>query len=744
VLVGGEISALLLGFAVITAIGLRRGLANERRRLFARGARRWQVAVSTAAELGALSISGALLGTVFGAAIVVVIAHEAGLAPLLILKHSLMSVEALAMLAGAWAAATFCLLAATVTTGEERRRRFGLGLLDVAALGAAGMVALSVSRGALDPQGVSSSATLLVLLPALISFIAAVGTARVLAPAMRLAERLSRQRSLSLRLAVLALARAPARTIVSCAFIAVAVGLALFAASYRATLAGGATDQAAFDVPLDYLLTEGSRLVRPLDAAPLARYRAIAREGDAYPVLRPEATAPGAGVNVFSPTLIGIPTQALVRLHWRSDFSAVPPRILARRLSPMGEVSPSMARVPAGRITLAVRLRGAGLAISAIAGDERGRIRFISLGEVQQGAHLLSARISESLTLRGLRISLTPGEQFFFAHRETEGDVASPPSGVLTLGELRANDRAIVDWRRWSFSGGPALRSSRSTQLRFSFAETGAGLIFRPVQPTDGQPIPVAVSPEIARATGGIDAEVPLSLQDVHLRARVVAVLNRMPTVAAGSGPFVIADRSWLQAAINADAPGRGTPNEIWISGDGPHAAAALKRPPFNSLVIASRSEIEARLAGDPLARTTARVLGVAALVALALALVGFWVGLLSEIRDERSDFFDLEAQGIGPRGLRAQLRTRGAILLGIGISAGVVLGAVLARLVIAFVRVSATNSIPDPPLRLEPALSVCLGGVAALAAAALILTEMTSRAVFRRSRQERASWSLE
>ena len=42
VLVGGETSALLLGFAIIAAIGLRRGLGAERRRLLARGARRWQ------------------------------------------------------------------------------------------------------------------------------------------------------------------------------------------------------------------------------------------------------------------------------------------------------------------------------------------------------------------------------------------------------------------------------------------------------------------------------------------------------------------------------------------------------------------------------------------------------------------------------------------------------------------------------------------------------------------------------
>src|SRR4029077_15223790 len=52
ILVGGETSALLLGFAIIAAIGLRRGLGSERRRLLARGARRWQAWVPPPARGG--------------------------------------------------------------------------------------------------------------------------------------------------------------------------------------------------------------------------------------------------------------------------------------------------------------------------------------------------------------------------------------------------------------------------------------------------------------------------------------------------------------------------------------------------------------------------------------------------------------------------------------------------------------------------------------------------------------------
>ena len=64
VLVGGEISALLLGFALVAAIGLRRGIWNEARRLTQRGARRTQVWLAVAAEVGSMTLAGVSAGLV--------------------------------------------------------------------------------------------------------------------------------------------------------------------------------------------------------------------------------------------------------------------------------------------------------------------------------------------------------------------------------------------------------------------------------------------------------------------------------------------------------------------------------------------------------------------------------------------------------------------------------------------------------------------------------------------------------
>src|SRR6185503_3965387 len=218
-------------------------------------------------------------------------------------------------------------------------------------------------------------------------------------------------------------------------------------------------------------------------------------------------------------------------------------------------------------------------------------------------------------------------------------------------------------------------------------------------------PIPVVVSPDLAAAAGGVGHSTVLDFQDVRVPARIAGVARRLPTVPSDSGPFVLAEESRLSTATNAGAPGRGTPNEIWLSArDEDATAEALRRAPFSWLAVASRGEVEDRLATDPLAHATELALGAAALVALTLAVLGFWVGVLSELRDERSDFYDLEAQGVAPAGLRAQLRARAAILVALGLAAGALLGLLLSRLVVSLVRISGTTAVPEPPLRFDAA----------------------------------------
>ena len=229
------------------------------------------------------------------------VAHRAGAPVGEILSRSAFSVQGLGLALLVAAAATGVLVAA-VASRSSRLAPARFSLVDAAALAAVLLVLLELWRG--DDEG-----DLVLLLPALVTFAAAVLVGRALRPALRLAERLSRGRSLGLRLASLSLSRNPGYAVVATAFLVVSFGLALFAESYRATLARGERDQAAHRVPLDYVVREDLRRLIPVqDAASLDRFRELGVE--VAPVLR--VTGSVARLEGESGiTLLGLPPATL-------------------------------------------------------------------------------------------------------------------------------------------------------------------------------------------------------------------------------------------------------------------------------------------------------------------------------------------------------------------------------------------------------------------------------------------------
>jgi hypothetical protein len=204
------------------------------------------------------------------------------------------------------AAATLVLVA---TVAARPVRSGPVTPLDALAIVAAGAVALALWRG--DGEG-----DLPLLLPALVTFAAAVATARLLRPALRGAERVTRGRALAVRLAVVSLARNPGYAVAAVSFLVVSFGLALFAESYRSTLAAGERDAAAFAVPRDYVVREDlRRLIPVLDSAPLTAF------GDASRIVRLTGGV-GRLEGESGITLLGLPHGDLARLHWRDDYSA--------------------------------------------------------------------------------------------------------------------------------------------------------------------------------------------------------------------------------------------------------------------------------------------------------------------------------------------------------------------------------------------------------------------------------------
>ncbi len=86
-----------------------------------------------------------------------------------------------------------------------------------------------------------------------------------------------------------------------------------------------------------------------------------------------------------------------------------------------------------------------------------------------------------------------------------------------------------------------------------------------------------------------------------------------------------------------------------------------------------SQSATLAGLRADPLARGALLTLAGTASVALLLALLGLVLSVVSDVRDDRGELFDLEAQGAAPATIRAHLRLRALLVATFGIAGGLV-----------------------------------------------------------------------
>ena len=106
--------------------------------------------------------------------------------------------------------------------------------------------------------------------------------------------------------------------------------------------------------------------------------------------------------------------------------------------------------------------------------------------------------------------------------------------------------------------------------------------------------------------------------------------------------------------------------------------------------------------------------------LSVVLAVVGLLTALLGGARDERADC-DLSEQGVGPRGLRAELRVRLALASVLGVIVGLGIAVLLTRLAVASVRAAGTVADPSPPVvTVVPWAELAAWGAGTLAVLAL------------------------
>ena len=710
-LLGGEAAALLLAFTVLAAAALRREAAAARRRLLWAGARRWQVELNTFAETGAVAIAATIAGWIVGAGVAWFVADRAGSPPGAVIEHSLLSAGGLAVLV-ATAIASALLLYLTVRAPGMQLGRVAITPLDVAAIAAAIAVVAGWLRGSLDTTSLGGGTSAFVLLvPGLVTFAAAVLAARLLLPALRALGRAGRRGPVALRLAALSLARNPGGATVAATFLVASLGLALFAVTYRSTLSRGEHDEAAYAAPAPYVLDENlGQLVPVLHAW---------NGGPATQVLRLSGNVPSAVAFTF----LGVPSTALAATGgWRSDFASAPLASLAERLTPPRSMATRTSSLPRGRtLSLPVSVHGDNVIVRAFFRSPLGDYTSVALGQTDgRRTVVLRAPIPAGYRqLASFQLELINSGRY-----ASNGGTGIQPSaqGTLHLGTPAVDGKPVPGaLAGWIGANGASRRAGGA----FAYSLT-SGLFprIRPRQPTDGQALPVLVTPNVA-AAAGTGRILPLAIEGQVVTARIVGVIRRFPSIVGGA---VVADRQTAETTLDSGSPGLGTTDELW--------ADTLPSPPPAVLEISSRAQILAGLEADPLARGALATLGATALLALALALLGLVLGVVADRRDERGELFDLEAQGASPATIRTHLRLRALLVAVFGLVGGLATGAVLSALTLSLVSVTASAAEPEPPLRLVVdwqvlGLAVLVYAVIA-AALVLVATQLPGRALVR------------
>ena len=719
-LVGGEAAALLVAFAVLAAGALRRDLAAARRRLTWHGARRWQRVLLTTAEAAAVGVGGAVVGWLVGTAGGAIAARAAGAPVRPVLTESVLAPTGLLL---GLAVAALAALVIGVTVSLERRRTSAFGPLELAAVAAIVAAFAVLASGAVDPRelaGGGAAPVVLLVLPGLVAFAGAVGASRLLPAVGRL---LARRGASTGRLAGVSVARSPGAAGVATAFLALAVGLAILAVSYRATLQTGERDQAAFAVPTDVVVRENLRALVPvLRAAPLDRYASIPGVDAVNSVVRVTASA-GPSASVSGVTVLGLPRAAIRSLPlWRDDWGTSR-RGLAEAVAPHGRTTLRGVQLHGRRLRLAV---GPGLiGFRATVEQPDGSFRTVDLGTADPRRPSVVATTLPSRARGGrlVALALVPPRL-----SDRGADSGTALRGTTTL---RIPGATLDDWLGEGGANVSAVPSAPDT-LRVAYSITPQrSARVRPRQPTDGSPPAAAVTPALARLAGGAGKLLPLRIGGETVPMRVAAVVDRVPGTV---GDAVVADLGALSTAVNTRAPGAAGVRELWLDVDDARRSrveATLERTPFAVLDKRWRSALEQDARRDPLGHGTLLALAAAAVAALALAIVGLFVAIRADLRDDRGDLADLEAQGATPALLRRVVSTRAGMVAAVGVLVGVAAGTLLAALVTRVVSVTARADAPEPPLVTSLDPMTLAGGALVFAAAAGALVVVAGRRAF-------------
>jgi hypothetical protein len=718
-IVAGECAALVIAFAAFVARMRRREAQTIDQQLTNLGATRGQVWIARLTEHvtpGVLGAAVAVLSTWAAARLVAAFRDlPAGFARVAVTWPTMLLIVATGVCGS-------LLLATSV----ERRRptRHGVGVLEVAAVVVLGVLVWQASTtGALQPEDVARNGTapVILLVPALAFFAAAIVLLRALPPALRLGERVTRRTPLA-RLAFVTAARNPLESAATTTFLSVVLGASLFSLGYLTTIDHQARDAARF--------------------AAGAPWRTIGPSYNGSYAIRTEGSIRASEGSDLSIRVLALPADRVPRvLGWRRSFSHLTRREIAQRLrpAPVKLTGPPLAR-QVTKLQAYARSRTdfpRTIVLHLLLPGQR--FAELELGTVWRRWRLL--RVDVPPRLRGAQLVA-------LEYKPTTVPISFQydPEGTVDLGPIRQRTAgawvALPSLAGWNAASLPTGTAGLVYAQKFENAPTARGIRFeingtlQPlIHPPAGLPAPLpgfttGVLPALvgtrvaARATDGM---VTLVVSGRPLPVRVIGTARLFPTVMDERSSFAVLDYDTLFAALNADQPGSERPTEAWFFG--------ARAPPQQTL---SASRIERRLRDDPLAAGTRAVLLVTAVVAALLAVIGLSLAALLTTAAERPMVAEYEAIGVAPRSLQRAAQLRLLLLSTLGIAAGVVGGLAGTRLIGALVAVTGSARRPLPPIVTVVAWAADAAVISTVAIAAVVVAALVVRRSRRGSTAER------
>jgi hypothetical protein len=724
-LLSGSAVALLLGFAAIGAIGLRRDAVTLAALLRRRGVGRLRLAVLAGLEALAPTMVGVLFAVAAAA-----LAVAAGLTGVTGPRWdaAFTAIHTALPAVGIGALVAFVVIALVRAWPDASRPAAAWRAVDatiVAGLAVAGFAAArgEVTAGSLD----TGSDPLLLLLPILAVVCGGLLVARIFPPVTATAARLLPHRWLGSRIGVLGGVRRPLRPVATAGFLAAAIACAVFAVAYRATLDQGATEQAAFTSPLDARVDVGATLVNPLAVGSIADYGALAPGASAHPVLRATASIRRSAAESDAAEVLAVDPTALPAIPaWDHEVgTAAAPGVVAAALATDTPQWTGIA-VPPGTTRFALPASGDTDLVVVTAWLRTPDGRDIGLELTPEGDEL-AATMPPAVageTFYALGLSQTPHFNTIQQHHFGEGGngtvvvtgtIHLGPPALPSAGPAAGPDQApTAGWAGWG--SDQAKVQAAGSDLAVTYAFTGDRTIVRAGAAAAQLPVPVIVDPQTAAIAAGGTLQLVIG-GNTPIPARIVAVADRFPTM----GPrFVVAATTTLAKALDTREPGTGGVTELWL--DAPPSSVdalrtALAQPPYDQLALTLRDELRARLAGDPLALGAARLLATDAVIGLAIAAVAVMLLVIAERRDDAAELYAWESDGVTPATLRRSMVARAGAVVALGVPGGIAIGLALTAFTTRLVAVTAVGTAPAPPL------SVAFGpGSVGLAVAASVL----------------------